>query len=60
MGLEYDGVVTRGYDHEFMYSYEAHFHALDPYVIGLPDIPCVVTHAPTHFFRGTDPNRILQ
>ena len=43
LGLEYDGVVTRGFDHEFMCSYEAHFHALDPYVIGLPDIPCVVT-----------------
>ncbi|MBI4776857.1 MAG: hypothetical protein HY788_22200 [Deltaproteobacteria bacterium] len=43
IGLEYDGVVTRGFDFEFMNLYEAYFHALDPYVIGLPDMPCVVT-----------------
>ena len=42
-GLEYGGVVTRGFDFEFMNMYEAHFHALDPYVLGLPHIPCVVT-----------------
>jgi len=43
IGLEYGGVVTRGFDFEFMNLYEAHFHALDPYVIELSDIPCVVT-----------------